>query len=166
MNRSRHYLLLATLTGAALLSGCAVEPTAGTPAASQSPSGSTPARPGTPPPVAPVNVPPPAPVLSADQIALNEGIELYNKGQFSDAIKRLGSPEIAAGSVANQVAAMKYMAFGYCVTNRQTLCRQQFEKAFKLDPAFDLAQGEHGHPLWGKAFARAKTTANAPVKPK
>jgi hypothetical protein len=48
------------------------------------------------------------------------------------------------------------MAFSYCVTSRQTLCRQQFEKALKIDPAFDLAPGEKGHPLWGAVFDRAK----------
>lgn len=103
--------------------------------------------------------PAPAPVVvkpSADQLALADGIALYNKGQFNDAIKRLAAADISAGSKASQTMALKYSAFSYCVTNRTTLCRQQFDKAFKLDPAFDLAQGEHGHPLWGPAFARAK----------
>ncbi len=108
---------------------------------------------------APAPAPAPAPVAvkpSADQLALADGIALYNKGQFNDAIKRLASPEIGVGSKTSQTMALKYSAFSYCVTSRTTLCRQQFEKAFKLDPAFDLAQGEHGHPLWGPAFARAK----------
>jgi hypothetical protein len=47
------------------------------------------------------------------------------------------------------------MAFSYCVSARQALCKQQFEKALKLDPAFSLAPGEHGHPLWGPVFERA-----------
>ena len=98
-------------------------------------------------------------ILSAEQVSLKEGIELYNKGSFNDAIKRLNSAEVATGSRATQLTAHKYTAFSYCVTSRQTLCRQAFEKAFKLDPAFDLAQGEHGHPLWGPAFARAKKSA-------
>jgi hypothetical protein len=42
------------------------------------------------------------------------------------------------------------------VTSRQTLCRQQFDKALKLDPSFDLEPGEHGHPLWGPVFTKAK----------
>ena len=107
------------------------------------------------PPAAPP-APPAAPTPSAGQLALNDGIALYNKGQFNEAIKRLGAPEIGAGGKATQLAALKYMAFSYCVTNRATLCRQQFEKAVKLDPAFDLAPGEHGHPLWGPQFARAR----------
>ncbi|UUZ48055.1 hypothetical protein LP420_34560 [Massilia sp. B-10] len=58
---------------------------------------------------------------------------------YNEAIKRLASPEIAAMAARpSQVAAAKYSAFSYCVTSRQTLCRQQFDKAFRLDPAFDL----------------------------
>ncbi len=155
MNRSQPYLLLALLTSAALISGCAVAPNAETPA--PAPVASAPAKGGAvKPPSSGTPMPPAVPVQTPDQIALNDGIELYNKGQFADAIKRLNGPEITSGSVPNQVRALKYLAFSYCVTNRGTLCRQQFEKAFKLDPAFDLAPGEHGHPLWGKMFARAK----------
>ena len=164
MNRSRHYLLLALVSGAALMSGCDTMPEARPPVAKPAPPGTPPARGAPPAPTPGMPATPPAPpVLSADQLALNDGIELYNKGQFNDAIKRLGGPEITSGPVPNQVTALKYMAFSYCVTNRTTLCRQQFEKAFKLDPNFDLAPGEHGHPLWGKVFSRAKP---ATVKPK
>jgi len=98
----------------------------------------------------------PASSSSSDQLALKEGIELYNNGDYNAAIKRLGAPDIANGPKAGQLEAIKYTAFSYCVTSRQTLCRQQFEKALKLDPNFDLAPGEHGHPLWGPVFARAK----------
>ena len=52
--------------------------------------------------------------------------------------------------------SLKYMAFSYCVTSRQTLCKQQFDKAFKISPTFDLAPGEKGHPLWTPMFERAK----------
>ncbi len=95
---------------------------------------------------------------SQDQVALHDGINLYNNGDYKNAIKRLGGArEIwPTGPKATQIAALKYMAFSYCVTGRKTLCRQQFEKAIKLDPAFDLAPGENGHPLWGPTFVRAK----------
>ncbi len=151
--------LVAAIGGAALLSGCAApnggsyshEAGAAAPAA-----GGKPASGGTIPPAplsqaAPVPVPP-----TPEQLALREGVEMYNRGDFKDAIKRLSVPEVSNGSKATQLAALKYTAFSYCLTGRQTLCRQQFDKAFKLDPAFDLAQGEHGHPMWGKAFDRAK----------
>ena len=167
MKRTRQYILLALVSASALLAGCETVPNAGstanTPAPAATPATGGPATPNLPA----VQTPPPPPVLSPDQIALNEGVELYNKGQFNEAIKRLNVPELSNGTVPNQVSALKYTAFSYCLTNRQTLCRQQFEKAFKLDPAFDLAQGEHGHPMWGKAFARAKPVAAkpAPLKP-
>jgi Flp pilus assembly protein TadD len=119
----------------------------------------TPAKPGQAaggPPAAANVAPPPAP--NADQVALKEGIAAYNNGEYATAIKRLSSPDIASGSKATQLSALKHLAFSYCLTNRATLCRQQFEKALKLDPAFDLAPGEHGHPLWGPVFTRAKKT--------
>jgi hypothetical protein len=47
-------------------------------------------------------------------------------------------------------------AFSYCLTSRTTLCRQQFEKARKLDPTFDPEPGELGHPMWGKTWLKAK----------
>jgi Tfp pilus assembly protein PilF len=92
----------------------------------------------------------------SDQIALREGIRLYNEGEFNAAIKRLSSKDIANGSTATRVAALKYTAFSYCVTDRSEQCRQSFERALKLDPKFDLAPGEHGHPQWGPVFTRAK----------
>ncbi len=116
----------------------------------------TPAKPGQAAAGAPAaaNIPPPVP--NADLVALKEGIAAYNNGDFAIAIKRLSAPEIAGGSKATQLSALKHLAFSYCVTKRTTLCKQQFEKALKLDPAFDLAPGEHGHPLWGPVFTRAK----------
>jgi hypothetical protein len=88
--------------------------------------------------------------------ALTEGIALYDKGDYNGAIKRFGQNDIAGGALSTRLAAFKYSAFSYCLTNRQSLCRQQFDKALKLDPAFDLAPGEYGHPLWGPVFLKAK----------
>lgn len=87
---------------------------------------------------------------------LKEGIALYNNGDYNGAIRRLGLADVTGGSKATQLEALKYTAFSYCVTSRQTLCRQQFDKALRLDPSFDLEPGEHGHPLWGPAFVKAK----------
>jgi pyruvate/2-oxoglutarate dehydrogenase complex dihydrolipoamide acyltransferase (E2) component len=139
-----------------LLSGCE----ALGPLTKPTPPQPAPAKPAPPRPApAPVVAAPVVAAPAADQIALREGIDLYNKGLYNEAIKRLASAEITGGARASQVAAAKYSAFSYCVTSRQTLCRQQFDKAFKLDPAFDLQPGEHGHPLWGPAFTRAKKAA-------
>lgn len=92
-----------------------------------------------------------------DQIALREGIRLYNEGDFNGAIKRLNSNDIRGNSpLRTRVDALKYTAFSYCVTSRPKQCEQAFEKILKIDPDFDLESGEQGHPLWGPAFERAK----------
>ena len=101
---------------------------------------------------------PVAPVVSADAQALKEGLALYNDGQYDAAIKKLNtSSAIWTGqNKAIQLSAAKYMAFSYCVSGRQALCKQQFERALKIDPGFDLMPSEIGHPLWGPVFLQAK----------
>jgi hypothetical protein len=141
MSRLRTYAPLACLFGAALMAGCATKP----PVGAATPAGHSQAA-------VQAAVPAPAPVQSG----LKEGIAMYNNGDYNDAIKRLGASDVTGGPKATQLEAMKYTAFSYCVTSRQTLCRLQFEKALKLDASFDLSPGEHGHPLWGPVFIKAK----------
>lgn len=123
-----------------------------------------PAKPAAAPAVKPVVAPAPAvvpvapaaPAPATPGSLLGEGIALYDKGDYNGAIKRLAQANMPTAPKATQVTALKYTAFSYCLTSRQTLCRQQFEKALKLDPGFDLEPGEKGHPLWGPAWAKAK----------
>jgi hypothetical protein len=164
----KHIAHIAPLAFALLLAGCETMPgqAGSAPAATDSKPNSAAAAPAPgvkPGPAAAAAAPVPAPVVNADLVALKEGLALYNNGDYPGAIKRLSAPEIAGGSKATQLSALKHLAFSYCVTNRQPLCRQQFEKAFKLDPAFDLATGEHGHPLWGPAFKRVKKESAKPA---
>lgn len=106
-----------------------------------------------------------APDPQAPPAALTDGISLYDKGSYSAAIKRLANaPEIWSADISFQTEALKYMAFSYCVTSRKKLCKQQFEKALKLDASFDLAPGEQGHPLWGPVFNQAKRAVTATAK--
>ena len=94
---------------------------------------------------------------AAAKSALNAGIGFYDQGEYAAAVKKLStSGEIWKASKDVQLQALKYMAFSYCVTSQPAACRHQFNRAFKLDPAFDLAPGEKGHPLWGPVFDRAK----------
>lgn len=93
---------------------------------------------------------------------LREGIRLYNDGDFNGAIKRLSAREMGGAPLAARVSALKYTAFSYCVTARPVECRQAFDKALRLDPDFDLAPGERGHPLWGPVFAKARQAADTP----
>lgn len=144
----------AMIAAAFMLGACDTIDTAKTPAtASPTSSAATPAAPAAAPQ-------PPAPPA-----ALSDGIALYNKGSYSAAIKRLANgQDIWTADTAVQTEALKYMAFSYCVTSRRKLCKQQFEKALKLDPSFDLAPGEQGHPLWGPAFNQAKRAVATAAK--
>ena len=148
--------LLVALAGTLILSGCETTAPAVAPKPAIMPHKAPTPTPPRPAPGTPGNPNPPGTGQAAEQGALRDGIELYNKGAYNEAIKRLAAPEIANGSKADKLQALKYTAFSYCVTSRQTLCRQQFEKAFKLDPSFDLQPGEHGHPLWTPQFEKAK----------
>jgi hypothetical protein len=137
MNLLRSFAPLACLLAAAMLTGCANNPLI----AKLTPGGQAATT---------------APAAVPVQAGLKEGIAMYNNGDYNDAVKRLASADVTGSSKATQLEALKYMAFSYCLTSRQTLCRQQFEKALKLDASFDLEPGEHGHPLWGPVFIKAK----------
>lgn len=114
-----------------------------------------------PQPTAPQKI---LPQPTPSQAELNEGVSLYDQGDFNGAIKKLGSAnEIWNGDKTSQLRALKYMAFSYCVTSRQTLCRQQFDKALLLEPTFDLEPGEKMHPLWGPVFDQARKNALNPA---
>lgn len=102
---------------------------------------------------------PAAPDPKRDDVALREGIALYDKGDYDGAIRRLTGSDMNGAGQRERLTALKYTAFSYCVTGRQALCRQSFDRAFKLDASFDLGPGEHGHPQWGPVFAQAKQAA-------
>ena len=86
------------------------------------------------------------------------GKVLFDSGDYNGAIKRLSAPDspIWKADASIQVEALKYMAFSNCVTGKTPQCRQNFEKAFKLDPNFTLLPGEMGHPIWGPVYERVK----------
>ena len=102
---------------------------------------------------------PAAPPSKRDDVALREGVALYDKGDYDGAIRRLNGSDMNGAGQRERLTALKYTAFSYCVTGRQALCRQTFDRAFKLDPTFDLGPGEDGHPQWGPVFAQAKQAA-------
>jgi hypothetical protein len=146
--------LVSFLSGLILLAGCAVEQKPPVVDAAV-PTSVQPEKTVTPPRIPDSKTPLAPPPIAKSP--LNEGIDLYDKGDYNGAIKHLtGAADIWSADKATQISALKYIAFSYCVTGRQALCRQQFEKALKLDPAFDLAAGEKGHPLWAPSFERAK----------
>jgi len=89
-------------------------------------------------------------------VTLREGIALFNDGDYNGAIRRLSGAEMNGAPLRTRVNGLKYMAFSYCVTGRQLACREHFVRAIRLDPNFNLAAGEQGHPLWGPEFVAAK----------
>lgn len=92
---------------------------------------------------------------------LAQGIERYEAGDFVGAIRTLHAPEIERADAATRVEAGKYLAFVYCVTERQVLCRQAFDHVLSIDPRFRLAPAEAGHPQWGPVFVQAREAAGA-----
>lgn len=155
--------------GALLLGGCATPPpsTKDYPAPSStvvaptspSVSSSSSASPGSAPLAsAPTGVSSVAVVdPSVGERALVSAIAAYERGEFSSAIRQL-TPLTNDGSLdaAQQLRALKSLAFSQCSSNARTLCRQTFERALRADPTFELAPAERGHPLWQPEFERAR----------
>lgn len=97
---------------------------------------------------------------------VDEGVTLYEAGDFAAAIRTLQSQEIADGDVGTRVRANKYLAFSYCVTQRRAMCRRSFDAALRLEPSFELAPAEAGHPDWGPVFAQARKAAGQRPDPR
>jgi tetratricopeptide (TPR) repeat protein len=107
---------------------------------------------------------PPAPQITEDVLRaraneqLATGIRQYNDGEYDNAVKSLtGSLEHGFLSKIDASRARKYLAFTYCVTNREALCRSEFRKAFEINPDFALSAAEDGHPTWGPVYRNVRT---------
>lgn len=146
---------LTFLTTVVLLTGCAARPIVDE--ASQQPVVKTPPTvTGSTPSVA-TSTPSPGVISQPGTLALAEGVDLYNQGQFQAAIRKLqDTPEIWTNSASAQVEAYKYLAFSQCVTRQTTQCRQSFERLLNLSPSFELSRAEAGHPTWGPVFKTAQ----------
>lgn len=132
-----------------------------------------------PAPVKPVEAPPPPPVveepmpaapapepLDKAQQEMATGVASYENGSYKLAAKQLQNALTLGLKVpAEQANAHKYLAFMHCVGGRSTPCRDEFRKALKADPSFDLTPAESGHPTWGPVFRKLKAAAEQPVKP-
>lgn len=111
--------------------------------------------------------------LERAKAQLAEGIARYDAGNYADATTNLLTA-IDSGvlPVADVLHARKHLAFIYAVSNREANCREEFEKAFLLDPKFELTAAESGHPGWGpvyravKAEVELRRAGRAPAPPK
>lgn len=100
--------------------------------------------------------------------ALSAGIQQYEDGELKTAQKSL-QDALSLGLTfnADKVTAHKHLAFIYCSSNQERQCRDEFRRAFDLDPGFKLERAEIGHPLWGPVYTgvRAELLSRGKIKP-
>lgn len=88
---------------------------------------------------------------------LAEGLRAYEDGRYPAAQKRLRDAlEEGLRKREDRVIAHKHLAFLYCATRQEVLCRDAFRRALEIEPAFQLTPAEAGHPLWGPVFRSLK----------
>jgi Tfp pilus assembly protein PilF len=88
---------------------------------------------------------------------LTEGLRAYEDGRYPAAQKRLRDAlEEGLRKREDRVVAHKHLAFLYCATKQEVLCRDAFRRALEIDPAFQLTPAEAGHPQWGPVFRSLK----------
>ena len=107
---------------------------------------------------------PAAPQITEDMLRdrakeqLAQGVKQFDAGDFDNAAKNLqGSLDHGLLPKQEQSTARKYLAFIYCVGNREQACRDEFRKAFEINPEFALTPAEDGHPIWGPIYRSVRT---------
>jgi hypothetical protein len=156
MNRFSTAFSLLAVIGALALGGCAAPAPADSapPVVVAAPPPKVDPKPVVTAPIAPPVVPKEP---SPGEKALAAATASYDRGEYAPAIRQL-TPLTTDGSLdqANQLQALKLLAFSECLSRKITACRKTFERAFRLDHQFDLAPAEKGHPVWGPQFERAR----------
>lgn len=100
--------------------------------------------------------------------ALNTGIQQYEDGELKAAQKNLQDAlNLGLTFDADKVSAHKHLAFIFCSLNQERQCRDEFRRAFDVDPNFKLERTEIGHPLWGPVYngIRAELLSRGKIKP-
>ncbi len=101
---------------------------------------------------------------SKGEKSLSSGIELYDDGKYGEAVSTLQDALGQGLGADSQVKAHKYLAFAYCVSSKERLCRDEFKKALELKPTLELEPSEAGHPIWGPVFKSVKAKKTDPKK--
>jgi Tfp pilus assembly protein PilF len=97
--------------------------------------------------------------------AFSGGITYYEEAKYALAEKNLNDAlALGLADPGDQVTAHKYLAFLYCVSSRQTLCKEEFKKAFEIVPGFTLSPAEEGHPMWGKIYLEVRNEMKPVIK--
>ena len=116
-----------------------------------------PVPPAAPAPVAPQITEETLRARAKDQLAT--GLKLYETGDYDGAQKSLAaSLDHGLLQRADQGIARKHLAFVHCISGREGPCRDEFRKAFEIDPAFVLTPAEDGHPIWGPVYRTVRAT--------
>jgi hypothetical protein len=88
---------------------------------------------------------------------LNNAIDSYEDGNYVASMTVLQKLVVnKAATKKEKLKAYKYLGFIHCISAREKMCRESFEKAFTLDPSFNLTPAEAGHPVWGPVFSSVK----------
>ena len=95
--------------------------------------------------------------ISAGEKLIVDATTAYDVADYNKAVKGFQDALKETLSVDDQIKARKFTAFSFCLTNRMTLCRQEFEKILQIKPDFDLLAAEAGHPSWGPSYRAAKS---------
>ena len=94
----------------------------------------------------------------------SSGITYYEEGEYELAEKNLKfALTLGLADPEENKKAHKFLAFLYCVSERQALCQNEFIKVFELDPGFTLSPAESGHPMWQPVYDKVKSQMT-PVK--
>ena len=94
------------------------------------------------------------------QQKLAEGIKEYEAGRYKESLDALQA-SLKAGLPAktDELRAHKYVAFGYCLTQRSKQCRAEFKQLFTKEPTYELLPSEAGHPAWASVYRSEKAAA-------
>lgn len=103
---------------------------------------------------------PPKPLTAAEKLIV-EATTAYDAADYNKAIKSYQDALKESVTDEDKIRATKFMAFSYCLSNRPSLCRAEFEKLLLLKPDFDLEPAEAGHPSWGPSFRTVKIKQKA-----
>ncbi|HSN20665.1 MAG TPA: TssQ family T6SS-associated lipoprotein [Usitatibacter sp.] len=90
--------------------------------------------------------------------SLAAGVKQYDAGDYVKAESSLNEA-LAHGLLpkTDQSRARKLLAFIYCTSSREAQCRDEFRKAFEINPEFALTPAEDGHPVWGPVYRDVRT---------
>lgn len=106
---------------------------------------------------------PPAPAVDSNkiwqtaQLALAQGRARYEAGHFEAASMWLDEAlSLKLPSPAETVQAHKLSAFIACSRGDSERCRAHFRALLEIEPGFELARAEAGHPMWGPVFSDEK----------